>query len=299
MTVIQVSDIIEPDGPTPFLTFKSGSHAQTWDGVFAFNFELEKVDRDLIPGASYPVENIMLHTSGGVQTISLSQDGRRSKGISVPGRLCFYPRNQLINNNWDEPGEFIAFGVSKEWIRQVAAEVRRGDPDNLELQGFGFFDDPMLAAMGWKLLSLLQDTRLTARLYAESLGMTLAHHLLHEFDPNSARMAVKVPLTLPDQQVQTALDYIHTHYAQDLSLSEIAVAANISPAHLVRLFRNATGHTPYAYVIRYRVERAYFLFQQRKYSGAEIAQQVGFYDESHLLRHFKRIYGITPTKLLH
>ena len=72
----------------------------------------------------------------------------------------------------------------------------------------------------------------------------------------------------------------------------------MSPTYFSRLFKETTGITPHQYVIRCRIDRAKNLLQQGKLSIAEIAKEVGFVDQSHLHRHFKRLVGVTPKKYL-
>lgn len=72
----------------------------------------------------------------------------------------------------------------------------------------------------------------------------------------------------------------------------------MSPNYFSRLFKETTGITPHQYVIRCRVEEAQDLLRQGKLSIAEIATQVGFVDQSHLNRHFKRLVGVTPKTFL-
>jgi AraC family transcriptional regulator len=68
----------------------------------------------------------------------------------------------------------------------------------------------------------------------------------------------------------------------------------MSPHYFSMLFKQTTGITPHQYVIRCRIERAKYLMAQTKLPLAEIAIQVGFVDQSHLHRHFKRCVGVTP-----
>ena len=63
--------------------------------------------------------------------------------------------------------------------------------------------------------------------------------------------------------------------------------------HLVRAFRAEVGLPPYEYLTHLRISKAKELLQ-RGALVAEAAQAVGFYDESQLHRHFRRIAGITP-----
>jgi len=93
--------------------------------------------------------------------------------------------------------------------------------------------------------------------------------------------------------VRRALDYMRTRFAADLSLGALAECAALSPFHFARCFRRATGLPPHAYLIQLRLDRARHLLAAG-HSPTDAALAVGFYDQSHLTRHFKRTYGITP-----
>jgi AraC family transcriptional regulator len=72
----------------------------------------------------------------------------------------------------------------------------------------------------------------------------------------------------------------------------------MSVYHFIRLFRESTGKSPYQNVIDARVRKAKELLATRKLTIAEVAYEVGFVDQSHLTRHFKRAFGITPSAFL-
>jgi AraC-like DNA-binding protein len=93
--------------------------------------------------------------------------------------------------------------------------------------------------------------------------------------------------------VRRALDYMQANLACDLSISGLAACAGLSPFHFVRCFRKTTGLPPHACLTQLRLDAARRLLGGGK-SPAEAALAVGFYDQSHLTRHFKRTYGITP-----
>ena len=75
-------------------------------------------------------------------------------------------------------------------------------------------------------------------------------------------------------------------------------AAGISPFHLTRIFKKAIGMSPHQYLIEVRVHSANALLAAgpEHPSLAEVAAAVGFSDQSHLTRQFKRILGTTPKK---
>lgn len=80
--------------------------------------------------------------------------------------------------------------------------------------------------------------------------------------------------------------------SRDIRLAELASAAALHPVTLVRLFRQEYGLPPHAYQIERRVEAAQSLLAAGL-RPCEVALTVGFCDQSHLHRHFKRRTGLT------
>ncbi|MDQ8705283.1 AraC family transcriptional regulator [Streptomyces sp. LHD-70] len=78
-----------------------------------------------------------------------------------------------------------------------------------------------------------------------------------------------------------------------LSLDEAAGLLHAHPAHLVRAFTAAYGIAPHQYLTSRRLDRARRLLLDGL-RPAEVAAEAGFYDQSHLNRHFKRLTGTTP-----
>jgi AraC-like DNA-binding protein len=93
--------------------------------------------------------------------------------------------------------------------------------------------------------------------------------------------------------VRRALDYMQANLAFDLSINELAACAGLSQFHFVRCFRKVTGIPPHACLTQLRLDQAKRLLAAGK-SPSDVALEVGFYDQSHLIKHFKRTYGITP-----
>ena len=95
------------------------------------------------------------------------------------------------------------------------------------------------------------------------------------------------------------MKYKHENYPGDVSLADIASAAHLSSYHLARVFKKATGISPHQYLVQVRVNSARSLLTAGAgdRSLADIAAAVGFADQSHLTRHFKRMLGITPKQL--
>jgi AraC-like DNA-binding protein len=89
--------------------------------------------------------------------------------------------------------------------------------------------------------------------------------------------------------------FILEHYAQPLSLHDLAEVSATSRSHLVRSFKQAFGLAPHAYHIHVRIEKARALLA-RGVPLASVAAEIGFADQSHFGRHFLQIVGVTPAK---
>jgi AraC-like DNA-binding protein len=88
-------------------------------------------------------------------------------------------------------------------------------------------------------------------------------------------------------------EHLQAHEFEVVTLAAAGELLGASPAHLVRCFSQTFGIAPHAYVLGRRIEAA----RQRLLEGepvARVAASVGFCDQSHLTRHFKRHVGTTP-----
>lgn len=95
--------------------------------------------------------------------------------------------------------------------------------------------------------------------------------------------------------VQTAMEYLKANYAQNVALADLAALTGQSRYQLLRAFSRQTGLTPHNYLINLRVTAAKELLEQGL-PPAQAALEVGFADQSHLTRHFKRRFGLTPSR---
>ena len=98
--------------------------------------------------------------------------------------------------------------------------------------------------------------------------------------------------------IERAKHYLHDKFNESVSLDQLVALTRLSRFHLVRAFALHTGIPPHAYQLKLRIERACVLLRAGV-TAAEAAIQVGFADQSHFTRHFKRIRRITPGQYAH
>lgn len=123
-----------------------------------------------------------------------------------------------------------------------------------------------------------------------ALGETVFHAFFHD-----ARMWEQT-LTVP-QSVQIAKQFIDENFARDLTVSDLANRASITPQHLISLFRKHMGVTPIRYLWQKRAERSRFLLLHTGLTIAEIAYQCGYKNPFHFSRQIKQRFAMSPKEI--
>lgn len=127
-------------------------------------------------------------------------------------------------------------------------------------------------------------------LAATTVGLAI-HSLLAEM-VGSAEAARETPAG--EAAVRRACALIQTVYAEDLSLGDMAKAAQVSPSYLLKLFRKHLGTTPYDYLLRHRITCAKELLAETDERVGAIARAVGFSSESNFSYRFTQMVGQSP-----
>jgi AraC family transcriptional regulator len=211
------------------------------------------------------------------------------------GNVVILPAGAPTTWHLEREGEVrhLHLYLSPTLIQQIATSADI-DPDTVEfVDTLGMFD-PRIETIALSLLSELRSEGLGGRLYVESLANILGIHLLRQHS-SVKRPSLPRPVGLDRATLRRVSTYIEEHLAEDLSLSELAAVAYLSPYHFARLFKASTGFAPHQYVIGRRIERAKLLLSTTNWSLAAIAHAVGFAHESHLALHFKRLTGLLPS----
>ncbi|HZM61195.1 MAG TPA: AraC family transcriptional regulator [Vicinamibacterales bacterium] len=104
------------------------------------------------------------------------------------------------------------------------------------------------------------------------------------------------PESRDQKRVRTMQVVLSQELNRPITLTELAASVGLSPFHAARLFTKATGIPPHAWRNQLRITRAVGLLRAGK-SVADAAASVGFFDQSHFTRCFRRVYGVPPGTL--
>jgi len=193
-------------------------------------------------------------------------------------------------------GNVLFLALDPAFTSRVAEGLQL-DADRIELVEQRRSTDPTLRYIAMALRAAIQTGAVLDRMYGEALSTALALHLLREY--GAAALGPKRQYGgLPREKLVCAVEYIQEQLDTDLTVFGIAHAVGLSPNHFTKLFKESTGQSPYQYVVEARVRKAKELLTTGKFTISEVAHHVGFVDQSHLTRHFKRVFGVPPKKML-
>jgi AraC-like DNA-binding protein len=177
-------------------------------------------------------------------------------------------------------------GFSPEMVAEASAALGLRGAVRFKAPGFGVGERATRLAFAMHAALVRPDVPEIER--ATRVAETLGEFLGDDSRSGATRGGERAP-----RAVRLARAFLHDALADKITLDDLATHARLDKFHLVRAFRAAVGLPPYEYLTHVRVWKARELLQ-RGALVADAAQAVGFYDESQLHRHFRRILGITP-----
>jgi AraC family transcriptional regulator len=266
------------------------------------NFERREAapDSDCLPAGSTEHLVFVNLAPGHVQR---QAEGTLIEQQLVPGSVAVQPGGQSVCWSWDTRLSFSVMSLEPAFLDRVAKEVFDLDPDDYQLLVSAREQDPVVSNIAGVLAREVVRAEVGGKLYAESLANILAVHLLRNYSSRAGAAAASEDRQAPapahrSRAVADAINFIQSNYAHDVKLEDVAAAVHLSPFHLARLFKQVTGSSPHQYLVQVRVNAARSLLSagSGQRSLADVAAAVGFADQSHLTRQFKRHFGVTPSQ---
>lgn len=212
----------------------------------------------------------------GTTTVLRSDETRRFRFAPLDGAECefaliYLPLAQLeaTIEQLRRPGQ----RTSVPWFNQFLAR------------------DPAIAQVTRSLIEAMRAG--VDELYAGTVSAWLSAHIVVGNRGSDSRR----PGELSDRRLARVIELVTVHFADPLTLEQLAAEAGISKYHFTRVFRQKVGMTPYRFVKETRLAAAREMLVTTDLAVAEIATHCGFTAASHFATAFSQRYGMSPQEL--
>ena len=256
-------------------------------------FQLRRDPRGVleVPGLESILVSVHL---GPAAQISCRRGGKGFRGRAVNGDIDIIPASTPAR--WemhDENDMALLLILPSSFLRAVARHAGFNEK-KVEIVNRFQVRDSTLESLGWSIKHELEAGCPSGRLYLDGLALSFASRLITKHSSHG-QIAERPATQLAGLRLKQVLSFIEEQIGSDLSLEAIAAVAGVGPSHLQTIFRNAMGLSVHQYVIHRRVDRAKALLSEEELTVVQVAQVVGFSDQSHLARHMRRILNASPS----
>jgi len=207
------------------------------------------------------------------------------------GEISVTPAGVRYSARWQEELEYVLVFLSQDFIGRATIDFEANKNAKIVLACGP--QDALIRSIGQALAAEVDSGQPTGRLYAESLVNTLAVHLLRHYSTDSVVPDLHFG-GLPVHKLRRVRDFIDENLEGDLSLVEIAQAADLSPYHFARSFKQTTGLTPIQFLMQRRIDYAKRLLIESELPIVEVGWSAGFKNQSHFTTLFRKLTAMTP-----
>ncbi len=262
------------------------SHEQGWHGLNLV-YEIE-------PAGEMPQlplrEHLLVICLGNVE-INYWLNGKWQQKAYAVGDITLWPANDFLpKTRCDRHVPLLELFIDPLYLSQSIAEVTNLNQIilNPQIQ----IRDPLIEQIGLTLKTEL-ETNGNNQLYAEAMINALSAHLLHKYA--SVKKEIKeYSGGLAPYKLKQILEYIDEHLEEELTINQLANHLSMSPYYFANMFKQSVGIPPHQYITQSRIAQAKCLLKQRHLSIVDIAHQVGFQNQSHFTKVFRKYTGVTP-----
>ncbi len=211
----------------------------------------------------------------------LFESNKKESYYLEPGNLLFH--------NWQDkhynikPPEYTRgfhIELNQEWFLNFDIQLK-------DFEGSTILKNPMIK-------NLMNQLFVETKINDQYSNLSIESSLINIFNTieNSKEKQSKVPIwtnKLQELLFEENIDY---------SLNNLSSILGIHPVHLSREFRKYFGTSLGNYLRLIKINKAFNLIVSTKLSMTEICYECGFFDQSHFITNFKRIYNTTPSKIM-
>ena len=211
---------------------------------------------------------------------SITYSIKSGQGFMIfPNQICTYIADA------QQPWEYV-------WIEFDGLRAK----ETVELSGL-CVNSPVYKAKYKDVAQTMKDEMLYIINHKDDSPFHLIGHLylfIDSFIKSSAITQLKNSNNLRDFYIKESLSFIEQNFQNDITIEDIAACCGLNRSYFGKIFHEVLGKSPQEFLISYRMTKATELLKLTSLSIAEISSTVGYSNQLHFSRAFKKIYGISP-----
>lgn len=231
----------------------------------------------------------------GLVTRGVERIGFRGASEKVgPGSITFMPAFEVHDGSGvscsSDTHTLKTFRIDKQLMHSMMTEVLGHDHE------VGLMPSITASSYWWHRMSRFHDALMGPSPISElafEQGMLQFVYFLfvrtQQFAPQSCTGKISL------NEWRRVVEFCNANMGDKIVLHDLASLVGLDRFQFLRAFSHTTGITPHAWLLRLRLEHACALLSAGKHSVAQVATEVGFYDQSHFSRAFKTAYKVSPS----
>jgi AraC family transcriptional regulator len=276
----------------------ASSKGRSWRDLLVQMYERRPIqDSLLIPSVPEPLIVWVMTGSAVVEERELG--GKWTANEVSEGSFFLQTSPRPCELKWrtlaSTPFRVMHLYVGLPLLRRAGVDVHGAESQFPRLREISGGVDPIITQH----LTILRDELLQPRrqsaMLVQGIASALAVHLVRTYADERLRGSA-IQTGLPAFKLQRVIAIMQTRIDQELDLSRLAEAVQLSDAHFSRCFKKSTGQSPSQYLIRLRMEHARRLLRESTESVLAVGLAVGYSSPSHFSQVFRKAVGVLPTE---
>ena len=212
---------------------------------------------------------------------------------SAPGDIWINPPHKAFSHEISEPCFFLILAVEeKTFLDSCPLKL---DIAKLQfLNNYNVHDESIKGIMELFLMEAKAKGN-NGQAYLRNLLSLLSNHYVKNYSNFADLSQNRTSFAkFNDDHHQRVNSYIERHISEQITVDDLAAELNLSKFYFLREFKKSVGITPYQYLLNTRLERSRAMLRSGENDISSIAFELGFNDQSHFTRSFKKAFGMTP-----
>lgn len=216
----------------------------------------------------------------------------QEKQYLSPNEIVIFNPNQVhqTNSKTKKSLDYYTLHVNLQWCKSVQSELYSNNDKFIDIKP-NIINEKNIHD---ELIRIFEDICLNKSEYENKKLEEVLIYILKKYSKiDNANDRNECENILLDEVKRYILENINN----PITLKDISLEVGYDESYITRVFKNEFGLTPHAFLINKRVEKARDkLLNDEHVNLAQLSNEVGFYDQSHFSKVFKRVFAITPNK---